>query len=342
MNLKQGKKFQLLAVIAMLAFVLTGCGGQNNSASGQSSSQKTTANKQQKNSKSNSSDNAPTTLWNTTRDKKLKEFIDQWAPTMHQTYTKYDGVHPLKIATGVSYPKNLSKVNVDGSKASIGWSENGHGDHDYNFVAIYNYDGAQSPDHITYFFAFHNDQPVALVDQSTEGTPNLTETKNNDINTNFEEIASGKSATYSGSQTSSNSESNSGSNSKSDSHSSSSKKSNSDDLVTDPRTVGILLGMKVSDGVDYSQEEDMLGVYKYNGRYWMGTGTSASSIGYNFSGDSVTYYKKDLSGGRSEAEATYDPVKYSLRDLQNANYSTTAQKQYVDDIVNNMGPVSEE
>lgn len=42
---------------------------------------------------------------------------------------------------------------------------------------------------ITYVFAFHDGQPVALVDQSRDGGPRLTETQNNEVKSNFAEIA---------------------------------------------------------------------------------------------------------------------------------------------------------
>lgn len=73
----------------------------------------------------------------------------------------------------------------------MGWSADGMGNYEYNVVAIYNYDGTQPPlpNHITYVFAFHDGQPVALVDQSRDGGPRLTETQNNEVKSNFAEIA---------------------------------------------------------------------------------------------------------------------------------------------------------
>lgn len=80
---------------------------------------------------------------------------------------------------------------INGEITSIGWSADGMGNYEYNVVAIYNYDGTQPPlpNHITYVFAFHDGQPVALVDQSRDGGPRLTETQNNEVKSNFAEIA---------------------------------------------------------------------------------------------------------------------------------------------------------
>lgn len=70
---------------------------------------------------------------------------------------------------------------INGESTSICWSADGMG----------NYDGTQPPlpNHITYVFAFHDGQPVALVDQSRDGGPRLTETQSNEVKSNFAEIA---------------------------------------------------------------------------------------------------------------------------------------------------------
>lgn len=121
----------------------------------------------------------------------LTQFIDQWAPKMNQNYTKYDGKTSLETSTGTVYPDDLSKVTVNENKTTIGMSKDGNGENEYNVVAIYNYDGTipPLPNHITYVFAFHNGQPVALVDQSRDGNPELKPTQNTDVQQNFEQIA---------------------------------------------------------------------------------------------------------------------------------------------------------
>lgn len=112
---------------------------------------------------------------------------------MKQAYTKYDGKHELKLATGVKYPSQLKATTVNGQHDSIGWSPKGTGKYAYNVVALYN-DNQGGNQHITYAFAFHDGQPVALVDQSTNGTPNWTPTRNADVANGFSQIAAGKGA----------------------------------------------------------------------------------------------------------------------------------------------------
>ncbi|WP_367600510.1 DUF4767 domain-containing protein [Limosilactobacillus fermentum] len=84
---------------------------------------------------------------------------------MSQAYTKYNGKIALKTKLDVKYLKNFARAKVNGStSASIGWAPSGKGKYDYNVVAIYNDDDFAGAKHITYAFAFHDGQPVALVD----------------------------------------------------------------------------------------------------------------------------------------------------------------------------------
>ncbi len=175
-----------LAVLSTLA--LAGCGNdhhQQSQARSQTSSKKVAA--------SQTTHHQVAALWNSDKDQQLAKFINQWAPTMKQAYTKYDGKHELKLATGVKYPSQLKATTVNGQHDSIGWSPKGTGKYAYNVVALYN-DNQGGNQHITYAFAFHDGQPVALVDQSTNGTPNWTPTRNADVANGFSQIAAGKGA----------------------------------------------------------------------------------------------------------------------------------------------------
>ena len=175
-----------LAVLSTLA--LAGCGNdhhQQSQAQSQTSSKKVAA--------SQTTHHQAAALWNSDKDQQLAKFINQWAPTMKQAYTKYDGKHELKLATGVKYPSQLKATTVNGQHDSIGWSPKGTGKYAYNVVALYN-DNQGGNQHITYAFAFHDGQPVALVDQSTNGTPNWTPTRNADVANGFSQIAAGKGA----------------------------------------------------------------------------------------------------------------------------------------------------
>ena len=83
---------------------------------------------------------------------------------MSQAYTKYNGKTALKTKLDVKYPKNFAQAKVNGStSASIGWAPSGKGKCDYNVVAIYNDDDFAGAKYITYAFAFHDGQPVALI-----------------------------------------------------------------------------------------------------------------------------------------------------------------------------------
>ncbi|WP_295729368.1 DUF4767 domain-containing protein [uncultured Limosilactobacillus sp.] len=186
-----------LSILGMV-ILLVGCGQQSSPtnhrnpatessssepATGASTSNQTTDEKQQSNRQADA-------LWNGTKDRQLEAFISSWAPTMHQSYQKYDGSNQLHVSVGGNYPNDLKReITPDGG--SIGWAPSGKGPYDYNVVAIYNYDGTEPPlpNRITYFFAFHHGKPVALVDQSRDGDPRCHPTANVDVSSNFTRIA---------------------------------------------------------------------------------------------------------------------------------------------------------
>lgn len=136
---------------------------------------------------------------------------------MSQAYTKYNGKIALKTKLDVKYPKNFAQAKVNGStSASIGWAPSGKGKYDYNVVAIYNDDDFAGAKHITYAFAFHDGQPVALVDQATNGGPDFYPTQNASVRDAFDRIANGTSATSGSTSTSANSSSSASSSATSD------------------------------------------------------------------------------------------------------------------------------
>lgn len=328
------KRIELVVTVAALGLILTGCGGNSNQSSSQSKQSATSVSKKSDSNK----DKQSNALWDSKKDEKLKDFINEWAPTMHQNYDKYNGKKSIETSTGFTYPDDFSKVTVEGTHDSIGYSKDGTGKYEYNVVAIYNYVGTQPPlpNHITYFFAFHNGQPVALVDQSRDGTPNLHETANTDVKSTFAEIAAGDSTSYAGSSSASNSTT---SNSKSESKAKSNSKE--DPLIQDPVLIGYLLRVKVRYHGEITADQG-LGVMHNQSGYWMGIGTSASNTGYLIEGDKVIFLKQDFSGGQSAADAPYLHIPYSIRDLQNEYYSTPAQKKQVDQIVKPMDSILEE
>ncbi|HIW89032.1 MAG TPA: DUF4767 domain-containing protein [Candidatus Ligilactobacillus excrementipullorum] len=200
MEIKRSLKAIMLFGVSVL--VLTGCSqtksnGSDSSISSHKVSQKADSSKKAEKKESDSSNqessnqDSQTALWNDHQDDLLTQFINQWAPKMNQEYTKYDGEASLKVSTGTVYPDDLAKVMVNGNKTTIGMSKDGNGENEYNVVAIYNYDGTKPPlpNHITYIFAFRGDQPVALVDQSRDGVPDLRPTQNTEVQKSFAQIA---------------------------------------------------------------------------------------------------------------------------------------------------------
>lgn len=318
----------LVTLLLTIILVVTGCGGQHNS---DSKSPQTATSKISKDKKSSNDSSKTTntkksaTLWNNKKDQQLESFINQWAPTMGQSYTKYDGSKSIKSTNGAVYPDDLSKENVDNGSASIGWSKNGEGNYDYNVVAIYDYNSDTTVKRITYLFAFHDGQPVALVDQSTNGPLQAAPTKNTDVASSFAAIANG---TYNG---------NSSSSSSANSQKSSSNSSNA--IVHDPVLIGLML--KVRQGDIVSKEPD-LGVGQIDDHYIIGIGTSASTIAYKLDGDNVIYYTVDYSHGDSTATAPRIPHTLSIRSLMDQYYSTPSQKQEIDNKANSMGSIRQD
>ena len=306
----------------MGALILTGCSSQTQKSS---SSQKPKVTKvSSKKSIKKSTSKTSTALWDTQKDNQLKTFIDQWAPTMQQTYTKYDGKNPLKTSVGTVYPDDLSKVTVEGAKTSIGWSKDGDGQYTYNVVAIYNYDGTKPPlpNHITYFFAFHKGQPIVLVDQSRDGTANLLETKNEKVKSSFADIVAGKKVSLD-------------SNTTTDAQVADDKSNDKQELTSDPKYIGVMVHQLAMPGDDVTQEAT-LGVYTANGKYWIGIGTSTSNVGYTINGDTVSYYTRDVNSGDSTAEQSFIKHDISLSDLEKQYYSTDSQKQTVQSVADKM------
>ena len=181
------KKIILGSVLLLSGLTLAGCG--NHQAQSQSNAQSASAKSTATSQKAKQAQGP----WNQTKDQQLAAFINQWAPTMGQQYQRYDGKHEMKIATGYRYPSQLKQTTVNDSQTSIGWAPTGKGKYAYNVVALYNDDQGGNR-HITYAFAFHDGQPVALVDQGTSGTPNWTPTKNADVANHFAQIAAGQSS----------------------------------------------------------------------------------------------------------------------------------------------------
>ena len=315
------KSLYLIGSVAMLSLMLAGCGKSSpTNHSTQSQSNSTTQTTGQNSSKQSSQ------LWNKSKDQQLSDFINQWAPTMGQSYTKYDGHTDIRTKSGMHYPSDFDQTTVNGTHDSMGWAPSGKGSYDYNVVALYNYDrpgGAAG--HITYAFAFHDGQPVALVDQSTNGTANWTPTKNADVSSNFARIANGN-----------------GSSSKSQS---SSSNSNSQSSSVDDKTVGVLVALLQnpnwfkeylnSGDMHYGANSDNSG--EVNGySYVTSNGDPESYIYFKRDGDNITIKQWTTSGDETVAEGHFETKTISLKRLENDYYSNASKRAEVNGYVNKL------
>ena len=148
----------------------------------------TTSNNAQASNSSDSSSNS-NDGWNSSKQAKFDNFFDNWADGMDQDYTKVNNNGTFK-AGPAEYPAAFDKFDVDGEPVTIGMSRDGSGNKDYNVVAVYNHGNYEF--HITYFFAFHNGQPVVLVDQTTNGDRiEAKVTDNKKLREGFARIAQG-------------------------------------------------------------------------------------------------------------------------------------------------------
>ena len=324
------KGLTALAVLLVSGGIaVSGCSNQGQSKKDTSGKKTmTTAVSKKKSQKTKTSTEKTSTLWDKDKDTHLESFMDQWGPTMKQEYSKYNGTDSLKTSTDIVYPDDLSKVTVEGSNSSIGWSKDGSNKYTYNVVAIYNYNGIVPPlpNHITYFFAFHNGEPIVLVDQSRDGQPNLTETANTKLKSGFDDVVAGKVATI---------DSDTG-----NSQASTDNKKTTE-LTSDPKLVGVMVHQLALPGDDLSKE-DMLSIYLDNGKYEIGIGTATSTIGYAINGEVVNYYTRDYSHGDSTATAPLIEHSISLNDLESTYYSTDAQKQLVQSVANKMPAIQQD
>lgn len=254
-------------------------------------------------------------LWDKTKDEQLQAFINSWEVQMGQTYTKYDGKNSLKTSPGTTYPDifNGNGVYSDGQKLSIGWAPTGKGPYEYNVVAIYNYDGDQPPlpNHITYLFAFHNGQPVALVDQSREGDVRVSPTQNTDVAENFKSIASGKG--YDQQKFVATNDTNK--------------------IAVSMKEIAVMTYYEASNGgidavaLKEVAEKGFLGIEyrpKYD-NYMIGQGTGASSIILAKEGDVIKYWKRSPEGPTAER------IMYTttLQTLKDKYFKTKEQQELV-------------
>lgn len=314
------KKMYLLTILAMSSLAMVGCGNNNATKNDSGKAADASAVKHKTNKSKQDSPKAhhkvSNALWNDEKDAQLKAFIDQWAPTMHQSYVKYDGVHPLKTSVGTTYPDDFSRELVNGQKASIGWSKDGSGKYDYNVVAVYNYDGTMppTPNRITYFFAFHNGKPVALVDQSRDGEPRAAETINTQVRDNFAKIA-GNSEVESKKTPITNDKKPSGVPTSG---------------VTGYKYIGIMIRRLVMPDVDVTTEPGLIVSTGNGDQSTIGEGTVVSTIIFKPEGEMVRYWTLDTDNDLPTVAQKQIEHTISLQELENKFYSNANDRNITD------------
>lgn len=315
------KKIFLLTMLCTVLLILTGCGGQSNSENktSQLATSRTTKNSKTTSSTNKAGQSKSSTLWNSKKDKQLEAFINQWAPKMGQSYTKYDGTNSIKSSNGAVFPDDLSQETVDNSTATVGWSKDGEGKYDYNVVAIYDYDSHTTVKRITYLFAFHDGQPVALVDQSTNGGLVAQPTKNEDVSSSFKSIAEGD---YQGNSSSQ--------------KSTTSAKSNSSTLERDPKLVSLMVYQEAK-GVSLDDINELPLMFgPAEGKYSITGGTGTSGVQFQINGNKVTYWMLDPDSAETDADETMKESSIGLSELESKYYSTASQKQAIKDAADNL------
>lgn len=135
--------------------------------------------------------------WDTTKTQKLAIFMRSWEQTMGQQYVAGTPTRNVNYY-GIQIPAGLStmKITVNNQTADLQWSTDGKGS-SYQIVAAYtNSATAPNMNAILYLFAFHDDKPIVLVTQTTNGdTLAFHATKNQALANGFKDIAAGKTPT---------------------------------------------------------------------------------------------------------------------------------------------------
>lgn len=138
--------------------------------------------------------------WSSDQEAQLASFMNRFGTKMKQKYKEYNGQESIETLAGEKYPDDFNnrtfKMYSDNSKKTetinIGWDPSLKKDYDYHVVSIFNCNVGNPEQHITYLFNVHDGQPVALVDQTTNGSDCMVkETANQEVRTAFANIFEG-------------------------------------------------------------------------------------------------------------------------------------------------------
>lgn len=331
------KKVLTGIVVAMTVLTLTGCQSHTSASvkktTGVGSVRKTGTSSKRVFGHNGSSNTDDSSVWNSEKQGKLDDFFDDWADSMDQEYEKYDGTGQIKTAAGEEFPKDFSRVQVNGQKATMSYEPDGKGDSDYNVVAIYNYDKNEGASHISYFFAFHSGQPIVLVDETTNGDyVQAKETANKDLINGFNAITAGKDASMP------------------DSDNNDSTTSDSDADTEDVKLVGVFVGLLKSGNwfkgwlkqgkMYYGTDWDAKGKLKgYD--YITANGDPTSYFWFKQNGNDVTVKFVDDSHAKSVAEAPIKTEHYTIDRLKSDYYVNSSQKAEVNGYVKALKPIED-
>lgn len=143
--------------------------------------------------------------WNDEKEQKLAEFMSEFCKNMKQKYQEYTGDKELKTLSGEEYPsvfhqftfRLYSDSSKDTQRIDIQWDPRLKTDAEYKVVSIFNCNVGAPEAHITYLFCVNDNQPIVLVDQTTNGDDiRVKPTANTDVSGAFANIITGKEANY--------------------------------------------------------------------------------------------------------------------------------------------------
>ncbi|MFZ2588316.1 DUF4767 domain-containing protein, partial [Paucilactobacillus nenjiangensis] len=135
-------------IIGVVVVIVVAFGGYRlfySNGDGQSKGSETTSSKQTK------------TYWNSSKDKKLKNFMNEWDDGYQQATSN----HQLDYHQ-ISVPKDLktTSFSMNYKEVTAEWSKHGTGTKDYEIIAAYtNYDSDADNANL-YLFTIHNDAPT--------------------------------------------------------------------------------------------------------------------------------------------------------------------------------------
>ena len=201
----------LVIAAGVMVYLTVQSGKSSNSASEVATSKTVSKNKhkgsstssssssQSSSSKESSSDDQSSKFaqsgWSSDQEAQLASFMNRFGTKMKQKYKEYNGQESIETLAGEKYPDDF-KMYSDNSKKTetinIGWDPSLKKDYDYHVVSIFNCNVGNPEQHITYLFSVHDGQPVALVDQTTNGSDCMVkETANQEVRTAFANIFEG-------------------------------------------------------------------------------------------------------------------------------------------------------